>query len=124
MCVLYSNIYIVSTFDYLIMQILRTVLIWLKQDFQCRKVHSLEQLQKIRLGVIPADLLFDIIMKELPDLLSVPECYRMVERIFAGDKKDLKQMYTTRTTITVGLSRPTTLIIVSLRFVTLYATAT
>ena len=75
---------------------------WLKQDFQCRKVHSVELLQKIRLGVIPTDLLFDIIMKELPDLLSMSECYRMVERIFAGDKKDLQQMYTTRTTITVG----------------------
>ncbi|XP_072030359.1 kelch-like protein 15 [Amphiura filiformis] len=83
-------------------EVLRTVLAWLKYDLDHRQNHAIHLLRKVRIGLIPVNKLLDIIMKALPELLSIREYYTMLEKIFAGGDPDgdLKHVYTTRTTIT------------------------
>ena len=59
-------------------QILQAALIWLKFDWDQRKVHAVELLKKIRLGLVPLDRLREILGDEL---LAIPECKDMVEEV-------------------------------------------
>ncbi|XP_072020873.1 kelch-like protein diablo [Amphiura filiformis] len=59
-------------------QILQAALIWLKFDWEQRKVHAVNILKKIRLGLVPVGRLREIIGDEL---LAMPECKVMVEEV-------------------------------------------
>ena len=59
-------------------QILQAALIWLKFDWEQRKVHAFDLLKKIRLGLVPLDRLGEILGDEL---LSIPECKDIVEEV-------------------------------------------
>ena len=57
-------------------QILRSALIWLKFDWEQRKVHAVNLLKKIRIGMVPLDRLKEILREKI---LAIPECKDMVE---------------------------------------------
>ena len=59
-------------------QILQAALIWLKFDWEQRKVHAVGLLKKIRLGLVPVHRLKEILVDEL---LAIPECKDMVEEV-------------------------------------------
>lgn len=81
-------------------QILIVLLLWLKKDLQRRRIHASTLLQNIRLGLIPGNNLIGIIMKELPELLSLPDCYKTVERVLTTQGVE-DSMFITRTTFSV-----------------------
>ena len=59
-------------------QILQAAVSWLKFDWEKRKVHAVDLLKKIRLGLVPRERLRDILGDEL---LAIPECKGMVEEV-------------------------------------------
>ena len=91
-------------------QILQAALIWLKFDWEQRKVHAVDILKKIRLGLVPLDRLEEILGDEL---LAIPECKDMVEEVFKLNvtkdtaslplMKSHPQMFTSRNIITTRL---------------------
>ncbi|XP_072020877.1 uncharacterized protein [Amphiura filiformis] len=91
-------------------QILQAALIWLKFDWEQRKVHAFDLLKKIRLGLVPVDSLRDILGDEI---LAIPECKVMMEEVvmlsFAMDTasppliNSHPEWFATRNTITAGL---------------------
>ena len=58
--------------------ILQAVLAWLKFDWEQRKVHVVDLLKKIRLGLVPHEGLKEILGDVL---LAIPECKDMVEEV-------------------------------------------
>ena len=58
--------------------ILEAVMTWLKFDWEHRKVHVVDLLKKVRLGLVPLDRLRKICGY---DLLAIPECKNMVEEV-------------------------------------------
>ena len=91
--------------------ILQAALIWLKYDWEQRKVHAVDLLKKIRLGLVPLDRLRDILGDEL---LAKPECKNMVEEVVRLSVtketasppliKSYPELFANRNTITAGLS--------------------
>ncbi len=91
-------------------QILEGTLLWLKHDWKQRKVHAVDLLKKIRLGLVPVNRLRQILGGEL---LSIPECENVVEEIVTlSDTKDTAtpplikshpDVFATRNTITANL---------------------
>ena len=59
-------------------QILQAALVWLKFNWEQRKVHTVDLLKRIRLGFVPVARLREILGDEL---LAIPECKDMVEEI-------------------------------------------
>ena len=59
-------------------QILGAALIWLKFDWKQRKVHAVNLLKKVRLGLVPLEKLRVALGEEL---LAIPECKDMVEEV-------------------------------------------
>ena len=59
-------------------QILQAALTWLKFNWEERKVHAVDLLKKIRLGLVPVDRVREILGKQL---LAIPECKDMVEEV-------------------------------------------
>ena len=59
-------------------QILKAALIWLKYDWEQRKVHAVDLLKRIRLGLVPVARLREILGDEF---LAIPECKDMVEEV-------------------------------------------
>ena len=59
-------------------QILQAALSWLKYDWEQRKVHAVDILKKIRLGLVSVERLKEIFDDEL---LSIPECKDMMEEV-------------------------------------------
>ena len=58
--------------------ILEAVMIWLKFDWEHRKVHVVDLLKKVRLGLVPHDRLEKVFGD---DLLAIPECKNMMEEV-------------------------------------------
>ena len=58
--------------------ILQAALSWLKYDWEQRKVHAVDLLKKIRLGLVPLDRLREILGDEF---YAIPACKDMVEEI-------------------------------------------
>ena len=90
--------------------ILEGALLWLKHNWEQRKVHASDLLKKIRLGLVPVDRLHQILGEEL---LSIPECADMVAQVVhLNDTMDttstllLKShphLYASRNTITAAM---------------------
>ncbi|XP_072014349.1 kelch repeat and BTB domain-containing protein 2-like [Amphiura filiformis] len=90
--------------------ILQGTVMWLKYDWEQRKVHAVDLLQKIRLGLVPIDRLHKILGDEL---LAVPECKDIVEEVIklSATKdtaspplvKSHPELFATRNTITARL---------------------
>ncbi|XP_072019606.1 kelch-like protein 32 [Amphiura filiformis] len=60
-------------------EILQSVMKWLKYDWSQRKMHTFDILKKIRLGLVPADKLKEILGDEV---LAIPECKTLVDEVF------------------------------------------
>ena len=58
--------------------ILEAVMTWLKFDWDHRKVHAVDLLKKVRLGLVPLDRLRKIFGD---DLLAIPECKNMIAEV-------------------------------------------
>ncbi len=90
--------------------ILQAVLMWLKFDWEQRKVHAVNLLKKTRLGLVPVEQLKNILGDEL---LAIPECKVMVEEVVKLSVteetasppliKSHPELFTTRNTITARL---------------------
>ena len=90
--------------------VLQAVLVWLKFDWEQRKVHAVNLLKKIRLGLVPVEQLKNILGDEL---LAIPECKVMVEEVVKLSvtketaspplMKSHPELFTTRNTITARL---------------------
>ena len=95
--------------DIFSIQILEGVLNWLKHDWDQRKIHAADLLHKVRLGLVPADRLTELLHDVIVDF---PECKEMAEEVarIRADHKitdyPLNQthpdMFATRNTITVS----------------------
>ncbi|XP_072019828.1 kelch-like protein diablo [Amphiura filiformis] len=59
-------------------QILQGTVMWLKHDWEQRKIHAVDLLKKIRLGLVPFDRLQEILGNEI---MAIPECKEMVEEV-------------------------------------------
>ncbi|XP_072020249.1 uncharacterized protein [Amphiura filiformis] len=59
-------------------QILQGTVMWLKYDWEQRKVHAVDLLKKIRLGLVPIDRLQKILGDEI---MAIPERMDMVEEV-------------------------------------------
>ncbi|XP_072021049.1 kelch repeat and BTB domain-containing protein 2-like isoform X2 [Amphiura filiformis] len=59
-------------------QILQGTVMWLKHNWEQRKVHAVDLLKKIRLGLVPVDRLQRILGVEI---MAIPECKEMVEEV-------------------------------------------
>ncbi|XP_072020250.1 kelch repeat and BTB domain-containing protein 2-like [Amphiura filiformis] len=59
-------------------QILQGTVMWLKYDWEQRKVHAVDLLKKIRLGLVPVDRLQEILGDEI---MAIPECKEMAEEV-------------------------------------------
>ena len=92
-------------------QILQAALIWLKFDWEQRKVHAGDILKEIRLGLVPLVRLKEILGD---DLLSISECEDMVDEVvkLIVTKETASppliishpELFATRNTITARLS--------------------
>ncbi|XP_072021210.1 kelch repeat and BTB domain-containing protein 2-like [Amphiura filiformis] len=91
-------------------QILQGTVMWLKHDWEQRKVHAVDLLKKIRLGLVPVNRLQEILGDEI---MAIPACKEMVEEVvklivtkdtsaplLIGSHPD---WFATRNTITAGL---------------------
>ena len=58
--------------------ILEAALIWVKFDWEQRKVHAVDRLKQVRFGLVPLDRLQEILGEEL---LAIPECKDMVAAV-------------------------------------------
>ena len=58
--------------------VLQAVLMWLKFDWDQRRVHAVDLIKKTRLGLVPIEQLKEILGDEL---LAIPECKDMVEEV-------------------------------------------
>ncbi|XP_072042468.1 uncharacterized protein [Amphiura filiformis] len=91
-------------------QILRGTVTWLKYDWEQRKVHAVDLLKKIRLGLVPVDRLHKLLGDEL---LAIPECKDIVEEVVKLSVtmdtasppliKSHPELFATRNTITASL---------------------
>ncbi|XP_072020765.1 uncharacterized protein [Amphiura filiformis] len=92
-------------------QILQGAVMWLKYDWEQRKVHAVDFMKKIRLGlVVPVDRLQEILGDEI---MAIPECKEMVEEVVKlSVTKDTASpplseshpdLFATRNTITTNL---------------------
>ncbi|XP_072021114.1 kelch-like protein 32 [Amphiura filiformis] len=91
-------------------QILQGTVMWLKYDWEQRKIHAVDLLQEIRLGLVPVDRLQEILGDEL---LAIPECKEMMKEV--GKLSDIMDtaspqlmkshpdLFATRNTITAAV---------------------
>ena len=89
---------------------MQAALIWLKFDWEQRKVHAVSLLKKIRLGLVPVERLKEILGDVL---LAIPECKDMVEEVVKLSVtkdtaplpliKNHPEFFATRNTITARL---------------------
>ena len=91
-------------------QILQAALSWLKYDWDQRKVHAVDLLKKVRLGLVPLNRLKEICDDEL---FTIPECKDMAEEVARLSvtkdtaspplTKSHPELFATRNTITAKL---------------------
>ena len=72
-------------------QILKAALIWLKFDWEQRRVYAIDLLKRIRLGLVPVARLREIFGDEL---LAIPACKDMVEEVVKLNvNKDVAKLF-------------------------------
>ncbi|XP_072042469.1 kelch-like protein 32 isoform X2 [Amphiura filiformis] len=91
-------------------QILQGTVMWLKYDWEQRKVHAVDLLKKIRFGLVPVDRLHKILGD---DLLGMQQCKDIVEEVVKLSVtmdtasppliKSHPELFATRNTITARL---------------------
>ncbi|XP_072035237.1 kelch-like protein 25 [Amphiura filiformis] len=59
-------------------QVLELVINWLKHDWENRKKHSHQLLQKVRLGLVASEDIKELVSAEI---LSIPECLELVNQV-------------------------------------------
>ncbi|XP_072035240.1 kelch-like protein 25 [Amphiura filiformis] len=67
-------------------QVLELVINWLKHDWENRKKHSHQLLQKVRLGLVASEDIKELVT---PEILDIPECSDLVNQVLQmqGSKK-------------------------------------
>ena len=94
---------------------------WLKYDWDNRRTHAFELLQKVRLGTITEENLNRLIDA---DVLELPECKSLLERVIGYQKSDRTKawlahkypdLFATRSTITVSCIRNESVILINLK---------
>ncbi|XP_072020764.1 kelch-like protein 26 isoform X2 [Amphiura filiformis] len=92
-------------------QILQGTVMWLQYDWEQRKVHAVDLLKNIRLGLVPVDRLQQILGD---DFMTIPECKEMMEEVVKLSDimdtaspqlmKSHPDLFATRNTITAAVS--------------------
>ena len=88
-------------------QVLEMLVRWLKHDWTSRRTHAPDLLKKVRLGLLPAEMLKTLLDDEMED---VPECRTLLAEVLQLQEghssiklaQDFPNMFATRTTITVS----------------------
>ena len=93
---------------YILLQVLELIIKWLRQDWENRSTHAPSLLRKVRLGLVPEEIL-----KQLMDdkVLEIPECKELFEEVLKELRSEEStvelahkhpNLFATRSTITVS----------------------